>query len=243
MFFWSVHHSVTRVLAWFLFRNKSLSRDLSSLQCSLDKNFKCYWYIYIIIRILIPALVWGKCYRNPPPILGAKNDGFSIDFSISGIRVSKSWVAAHLRPSQCSDGSGWTQLLAGCSRTAACGPASELRYHWLSLHPQNQWFSVRNCIKLQFWVIGPGWVMGCPISKHDQVGITLLSGLSRSVGVSASVTTSCQGGVSSHGCAIDIMSHCKFCLFNSRKNSPTVRTESFEHPLTFLGCGSLHLSS
>lgn len=171
------------------------------------------------MRILIPALVWGKCYKNPP-ILGAKNDGFSIDFSISGIRVSKSWVAAHLRPSQCSDGSGWTQLLAGCSRTAACGSASELRYHWLSLHPQNQWFSVRNCIKLQFWVIGPGWVMGCPISKHDQVGITLLSGLSRSVGVSASVTTSCQGGVSSHGCAIDIMSHCKFCLFNCPKKLP-----------------------
>lgn len=68
------------------------------------------------------------------------------------------------------------------------------------------------------------------MTKWGSPGITLLSGLSRSGGVSASVTTSCQGCFSSHGCAIDIMSHCKFCLFNSRKNSPTVRTESFEHP-------------
>jgi len=126
MFFWSVHHSVTRVLAWFLFRNKSLSRDLSSLQRSLDKNFKCYWYIYIFI----PALVWGKCYRNPP-ILGAKNDGFSIDFSI-GIRVSKSWVAACRRAPPSLTVFGWLRLNAApcwMRRTAPCGSASELRYH------------------------------------------------------------------------------------------------------------------
>lgn len=100
--------------------------------------------LLIYIYIYLSQLWFEGNVTGTPPYLGPKTMVSPLILASESVCPSHGspHVAAHLCPSQCSDGSGWTQLLAGCGGLHHVA----LRQNWGITAPTKSMIFIRNCI-------------------------------------------------------------------------------------------------
>ena len=159
MLLWNLHHSVTSVLPWFLFLAEQRSLFTSVLA----------WQKLPMSSFLSQLWFEGNVAGTPYTVLGSKNHGFSIDFTVASLTGSKSWVPRRAPPS--------LTLVFRWLRRNAVAPCWMHHVHWtmrlwvkleVSLQQQNQWFWAINCMKPSMFCPSFGWVI-CTWDGYEMI--------------------------------------------------------------------------